>query len=282
VVPIDNMGSVHFSPQRSNTRHFIEQIQLGRLWAEEDTGVTALVQGRSSEIAESQAQKTLGGLALQLQQSQKGFKKQVHHLARQLRQVLKLYLGLWAGHVAPTVSIHVPDTDGLQARLLEGGAVQQAKMVQVGPQQLHGAFDIVVRVNPEAYLEQQKLLVTAEKLDAIVAPIWPLGRRELWKHVWETLGLQEFDRFYPESVATVETLLLVLRAQLQLASLQGMLMQAGQHPGMLPGMDSSGQNPFASLFGGQSLGDGAPSAAMPLPGTDQPTGLGTGMEAFGL
>ena len=242
IVPLDSMGSVTFSPRQSNTRHFLEQMTVPQMWAEQDSGVTALVQGRSAEFTQSRAHETLGGLSLQLAQSNKGFKKQTHHLARQLKRVLKMYMGLWQGHVGSSMSIPMPDLEGLQQRLFEGGESGVMRQRSVSPKTLSGMFDIAIQVNPEAHLEQQKRFVLAEKLDGLLAPIWPLGRRELWKSLWEALGLQEFERFYPEPVAVIQTMLLTLQAQLQLATLEGALMQAGQPPAQ--------GGPFQGLFAG--------------------------------
>lgn len=248
VVPLDSMGSVTFSPQQSQNGHYIQQMQIAKTWGEEDSSVTAFIQGRNAE--QPNAPRTLGQVTLMLQQSQKGFKKQVLHQARQVREVLKMYLGLWQGHVQPTLSIPMPDMEGLQERLFEGKALELQKREQITPDNLAGPFDITVRVNPEAHLEQQKQLLLADKLDAILAPVWPLGRRELWKNVWEALGLQEFDRFYPEHVATIQTQLLMLQAQLQLLVLEGQLAQAGQQPMALDGGMPSGQQSVGTSGGG--------------------------------
>ena len=232
VVPLDAMGSVQFSPRQSNNRHYIEQMSVARSWAEEDVGVTAYVQGRNQE--QPNAPRTLGGMAMMLQQSQKGFKKQVHHIARQLRQAIKLYLGLWQAHVRPTLSFPVQDTETLAQRLFEGRGAQQT-MVRMDDAAWSVAFDVTLKVNPEAHLEQQKRLMMAEKLDEILAPVYPLGRRELWRDVWETLGLQEFERFYPEAVAVVQTQLLMLKAQLEMAAMEMQIQQASAPPAP-PGM----------------------------------------------
>ncbi len=260
VVPLDNMGSVTFSPQQSQNSHYIQQMQIAKSWGEEDSGITAFVQGRSAD--QPNAPRTLGQVSLMLQQSQKGFKKQVEHQARQLREVLKFYLGLWQGHVQPTLTIPMPDSTGLQDRLFEGKPINVRRRVPIGPQDLAGPFDIVIGLNPEAHLEQQKLLLAAEKLDAILAPIWPMGRRELWQRVWESLGFQEFDRIWPESVSAIQSMMLMLQGQLTLAGLEAQLTQGGQQPG------ASG--PFAGLFADQGLDLGLEAQASAGGGPGQP------------
>lgn len=285
VVPLDNMGAVHFSPQNSNNRHYLEQMHVPRQWSEQDSGVTAFQQGRNPE--QPNISRTLGGMALMLQQGQKGFKKQTYHVARQLRHALKLYVGLWQGHVRPSMRFVAPDTAGLTARLFAGGPAEQLTQVEIGEAQWQLQFDVRLRVNPEAHLEQQKRLMLAEKLDGIIAPVWPLGRRELWKDLWETMGLQQFDKFYPEAVATVQTQLLALQAQLQLAQLESLLMQAsmpalpGQGAGQ-PGAEGGGQDvsPFAAML--QALGSGATGGATgagentAMPGPQSPAMMGMG------
>jgi len=256
VVPLDTMGSVTFSPRQSHNRHFIEQMSVARTWAEEDSGVTAFLQGRSQE--QPNAPRTLGGLSLMLQQGQKGFKKQVHHLARQLKAPLKMYLGLWQTQIGEGLRMAVPETEGLEERLFAGGPAGVRRWQRVGQAELSGIFDLRVRVNPEAYLEQQKRLMLAERLDAMLAPIWPLGRRELWKNVWEALGLQEFEQFYPEQVATMQSLLLILQAQVMLSTLEGQVQQVQQ---------AARGGPFAALLGalGGGVGAGGPPGEAPAP-----------------
>ncbi len=265
VVPLDNMGSVQFSPQMSHSNHYIQQMQVARTWGEEDSGVTAFIQGRSQD--QPNAPRTLGQVSLMLQQSQKGFKKQTQHQARQLSQVLKMYLGLWAGHVQPTLTIPIPDLEGLEQRLFEGQPVTKRRQQAIGPQDLGGAFDIHLKINPEAHLEQQKMLLLAEKLDGILGASWPLGQRELWKEVWTALGLQEFERFYPESVAAMRTMLLMLQQQMQLAQLEAQLGQTGQQPG---------GGPFAALFEEAALPvpEAPVGPAPPQPGSPPAPGAG--------
>lgn len=235
VVPLDAMGSVTFSPQQSHNAHYLQQMQVAERWGEQDSGTTSLVAGRSR--TQPNEPRTLGGLSLLLQQSQKGIKKQTKHQSRQVRQVMKMYYGLWQAHVQPEVLIPIEDTAGLEDRLFEEAPQQaQVRMQAIGPQELAGPFDITIKVNPEAHLEQQKILLLADKLDALLVDAWPLGRRELWKNVWETLGLQEFDRFYPEGVATIQTMRLLLMQQAEMTALQGQIEQLGLQPGTGPGI----------------------------------------------
>jgi hypothetical protein len=229
VVPLDNMGSVQFSPRNSNNRHYIEQMQLPTSWAEDDTGVTAYSIGRTPD--QPNVSRTMGGMAMMLQQGQKGFTFQATLLAEQFQQTLKLYAGLWQGHVKPTLTFPVPNMEGLSQRLFDGaGDVAQFTQAQIGQEHWSQPFDVKIAVNPNAHLEQQKRMMLAEHLDTIIAPVWPIGRRELWKGIWESMGLQEFDRYYPEQVAVTQTQLLMLQAQLQLAQLEMALGMAAAPP----------------------------------------------------
>jgi hypothetical protein len=265
IVPIDSTGAVHFSPRQSNTRHYIEQMQVASTWAEQASGVTAYAQGRTPD--QPNVSRTLGGMALMLQQGQKGFKKQTHHIARQLREAVKMYAGLWQAHIRPTLQFPTTDASALATRVFQGGDDSGLRMMAIEEPQWQGVFDFQVKVNPEALLEQQKRLMLAEKLDAILAPIFPLGQRELWRDIWETLGMQEFERFWPEEVATMQTLLLTLQVQLQLAQLEGAVAQASMPPPPLPEISArasgveaapppagaaSQSTPFAGLINGLS------------------------------
>jgi hypothetical protein len=229
VVPLDNMGSVQFSPRNSNNRHYMEQMQIARTWAEEDTGVTAYSQGRNPD--QPNVSRTASGMAMMLAEGQKGFTAQAELLAEQFQQTWKLYAGLWQGHLKPTHTFPVPNMEGLAQRLFDGaGDVAQFTQAQIGPEHWSQPFDVTIAVNPNAHLEQQKRMMLAEHLDTIIAPVWPIGRRELWKSMWESLGLQEFERFYPEQVAVTQTQLLMLQAQLQLAQLEMALGMAAAPP----------------------------------------------------
>jgi hypothetical protein len=121
--------------------------------------------------------------------------------------------------------------EGLAQRLFDGaGDVAQFTQATITQEHWSQPFDVTIAVNPNAHLEQQKRMMLAEHLDTIIAPVWPIGRRELWKSMWESLGLQEFERFYPEQVAVTQTQLLMLQAQLQLAQLEIALGMAAAPP----------------------------------------------------
>ena len=90
----------------------------------------------------------------------------------------------------------------------------------------------------------QRKLVLSEHLDALLTNVWAFGRRELWKDVWETFGLQDFDRFYPEDVAVVQTEIQVLQALLAMEALEQQLAAVQSPP-----------SPFAVQGG---AGGGAP------------------------
>jgi hypothetical protein len=242
VVPLDNMGSVQFSPRNSNNRHYIEQMHIPRTWAEEDVHVTPYSMGRTPD--QPNVSRTMGGMAMMLQESQKGFTAQAESLGEQLAQMLKFYAALWQGHIKPTLTFPVPNMEGLSQRLFDqAGDVPQFAQAQIGTEHWSQPFDVLVKVNPNAHLEQQKRMMLAEHLDQILAPVYPLGRRELWKGIWESLGLQEFDRFYPEQVAVVQTQLLMLQAQLQLAQLEMALGMAAAPPQEQPASASESKAP---------------------------------------
>jgi hypothetical protein len=119
----------------------------------------------------------------------------------------------------------------------------------------------------------------AQLMDQLVAEIWPLGRRQLWKQIWESLHLRDFDSIYPEQVAVILTQIKLLEANLMLATLQGQLMQiqgavAGVAPGAAPGgappAGAPPGNPGPAPGGAVAAGGAQPGA----PGMPPPEALG--------
>lgn len=266
IVPLDNLGpqSLQIHQPTSDNRHFAEQMQVVRSWAEEDSNVTAFTQGRSA--TQPNAPRTLGGLSLLLQQGQEAYSQQVVKLARQLSEALRFGYALWQGQDLMGLQFPAPQEAALEQRLFDGlqegqaPAVPQVRPVQMTGEELSGLFDVRVQVNPDAHLEQQKLLTLGERLDAVLAPVWPEGRRLLWREVWTRLGLQGFDRFYPEFVAKKQSMLMALGLQVQLTQFEMQLLQAGQQQAILDAQQQASQ---ASQGG---IAPAAP-ALTPQPGT---------------
>lgn len=224
-VPIDNSGQVYFPPRASNNRHYAEQMQFASLWAEKDSGVTAFTQGRSPD--QPNAPRTLGGQQLLMDQSNRSFNEQTQLLADQWRPALTMAFSVWQSRLPESIRIPMPDLDGIEERLLDGTTAPLV-MQEIKHSDLSGLFDIRVRVDPEAFLKQQRQLQLATSLDQILAPIWPLGRRELWKQLWQLMKLKDFDKLWPEQVAVVQTQILIMQAQIQLVTLEGQLMAIEQ------------------------------------------------------
>lgn len=222
-VPVDQLGAggngVVFPPRRSVNRHYLEQMQFIRGSAEEDSKVTAFTQGRTSQ--QPNAPRTLGGLALLLQQGTKAFRKQSRHLSRQLNAAFKMAFGIWQMRFEGSIEVPMPQTEELQRRLYEGQSIEGAvDLVRIDADSLSGRFDVRLKVNPDAALERQTKLTIAERLDPMMGNLWPRGQRLLWKDIWETLGLQGFDQIYPEYVADLYTMLKALDLQLKLKQLE--------------------------------------------------------------
>lgn len=225
-VPIDTGGNVVFKPSSSHNQHYAELMNLVRNFVEEDTGVTAANQGRNA--VQPNAPRTVGGLALLLQEGNKGRKAMIEELADQVAEPLKLAFALWQTHVPSSFSIPLPDTAALEQRLLQGdGGALPLVMMPMQGQDLAGPFDLTLSVNPDALIEQQKQVTMAEKLDMQLQG-YPLGRRALWKHVYESFGLQEFDQFWPEEVARLDTMLLILQKDMALGQVEAALSQMAQ------------------------------------------------------
>lgn len=282
VIPLDTMGAVQFSPQRSNNRHFVEQMQIGEGWAEKDLRVTAFTQG-IQPTAYNEVDNTLGGLQLRQAAGDEAFESQVHKLARQYTEALLMFFGLWQSLFPEKVPIPVAAEAaslGLEARLLgDSGAEGGLAMEDVTYEDISGLFDLKIQVNPNAHVDQQKLMAMAEKMDVALVDKWPIGRRLLFKKVWEGLELQEFDTFYPEEVAIVETLLIVMRAQLELGQLEQQVLALGMIPGTIQMPDGTGINMGT---GGQPETTQMPAqpAGLPQP-QDLATLFGGGMPESG-
>lgn len=249
-VPLPMNGSVTFKPSTSHTQHYAELFQIIESFKEEDTNVTGLTQGRSNTAPNEP--RTASGLAMLLQQGNKAFAEQGKDLADQVTEPLQLGMALWQHHVPPHFEVPLPDTEAIEQRLLEGSSGHDVPLqrVPMTAQELSGPFDLTLKVNPEALLEQQKQLTMAEKLDTLLVD-YPLGRRQLWKHVWEEMGLQEFDLFYPEEVAQLQTMLRVFQADVLLGQLELQLM-AQQQAGLMPPPES------AALLGQGNSASGGP------------------------
>jgi len=266
IVPLDNLGPnglVIHQPSSQNN-HFVQQMNTVRQWAEEDLNVTSFTQGRSA--TQPNAPRTLGGLALLLQQGSEAFDKQINLLAEQLTDPLKFGYALWQQQPVGGLQFLAPQGASLEDRLY-GPEVPTAPMtqVQMQDQDLSGLFDVKIKVNPQSAIEQQKVIQLGEKLDAIIAPVYPKGRRLLWKRVWEDLGLQGFDLLYPEQVASQQTMLQALALEVQLLQLEGQLAQLGpagvqamQHAQALAG--GAGEAPPGTAPQPSAL-PGAPSAS---------------------
>lgn len=250
-IPVDQLGAggtgVVFPPRRSDNRHYLEQIQFMRGSAEEDSKVTAFTQGRTSQ--QPNAPRTLGGLALLLQQGTKAFRKQSRHLSRQLNMAFKMAFGIWQMRFEGNIEVPMPQTEALQKRLYEGQTTEGAmELVSIDADSLSGRFDVRLKVNPDAALERQTKLTIAEQLNPLLGNLWPRGQRMLWKDIWETLGLQGFDQIYPEYVADLYSMLKALDLQLKLAQMEQMLNQPP--PGTMP----SGQGEWVPPGGGAPTG----------------------------
>ena len=229
VVPLDNLGpnGMQIHQPSSHNLHFIEEMQIFRSAPEEDTNVTALSQGRTA--SQPNAPRTLGGLSLLLQQGNEARSQQVEDLALLLADPLKFGYALWQAAPIDGLTFVAPRMAQIEERLF-GGSGQKLPIELITMQQgdLSGIFDLRISIDPDSHLSMQKYLTMAERLDAVLAPIWPEGRRLLWREVWKKMGLQSFDQFFPESVAKQLTMLQTLSLQVQLVQFEMMLMQMGQ------------------------------------------------------
>lgn len=223
-VPIDTGGSVTFKPNSSANQHYIEAANMIKSFAEEDSSVTNQQQGRTA--AQPNAPRTASGLAMLLQQGNKTFAAQARDLAEQVDDPIEMVLALWQSHLPPSIAIPMPDTEAIEARLIQGDAAQDVGMTDVTftEQEMGGRFDLSLSINPEALMEQQKLLTMAERLDTMIQD-YPIGRRQLWKHVFEKMGIQQFDLFWPEEMARIQTMLRILQSDVALGQFEMALMQ---------------------------------------------------------
>jgi len=257
IVPIDQIGgNVFFHTPNSSNRHYIEQMQVAKQMGEEDIPVTAFTQGRNPD--QPNTPKTLGGLSLMIQQNNESFNELIKEIAEQFTPALKFAFALWQHRLPPNLKIPLPDTEGIEGKLFDTKN-EVLSETPVSQEELSGLFDIRLKVNPNETLDQQKKLTLAEKLDALLVDTWPAGRRELWRDVWESLGLQEFDKFYPEEVALVETQIKILQAQLQIAAMEAKLSQIGQAqepPQLPPGRGEANPSPFVAPQGSMQPVDG--------------------------
>lgn len=285
-VPMDTGGNVVFKPNSSHNQHYAELLNLFRGFVEEDTSITAANQGRNA--SQPNAPRTVGGLALLLQEGNKSKADMVTDLADQVTLPLRMAFGLWQSHVPSTFSLPLPDTTGLEARLLQGNAVRPAMTMQpMTAEALDGPFDLTLSVNPDALIEQQKLLTLAEKIDPMLAD-FPLGRRALWKYITEKMGFQQFDRFWPEEVARLQTMLLVLQKDLALGQIEvglAQLAQAGITPPpesaalLQEGQAAPGVQPLGAPQGPQlgALLQLLQQAIAPAANPAQPAGIAQGL-----
>lgn len=278
-VPINPGGGVTFKPNSSHTQHYAELINLVKGFAEEDSSVTSQQQGRSA--TQPNQPRTASGLAMLLQEGNKTEAAQAKDMAEQVDDPLEMALALWQSHMPPQIEIPMPDTAAIEQRLLQGDAIADVQMTQVQftAAEMSGRFDLSLQINPDAMLEQQKELTMAERLDAMLQD-YPIGRRQMWKQVWERLGLQQFDLFWPEEVARMQTMIRILQADVGIMGLEAQVMQMGM-AGMQPPPEASAllakggaQGPSAVSTGGllgsamsRLLGQGgSPDAGSALPG----------------
>lgn len=272
-VPIETGGNVVFKPNTSHNQHYAELLNMVRALAEEDTSVTSFTQGRSSE--QPNQPRTVGGLALLLQQGNKAFAQQALDLADQVSDPIEYDLALWQHHMPPQVEIPLPNTEAIEARLLQGQSASGLPLqpTTITADDMSGVFDLSIGCHPDALADQQKFLSLAEHLDQLLQD-YPIGRRLLWKDIWEKMGLQQFDLYWPEEWARIQTMLHVLQADMQLGQLEMGLMQEAQ-AGLTPPPESA-----ALLGGGQPQpgpGNAAPpQGPTPFPGGQMPPMLGAG------
>ena len=222
-IAVDQLGAggngIIFPPGHSYNRHYLEQMNFFRTSAEEDSNVTAFTQGRTAQ--QPNAPRTLGGLALLLQQGSKAFRKQSNHLSRQIREPFKMAFGLWQERLEGTVEVPMPQTEELQQRLYQGQAVTGTMpLVKIDADSLSGLYDVTLKINPDAALERQTKLQLSETLAPLLGTLWPRGQRALYKDIWETLGMQGFDQIWPEYVSDLYTMLKSLQLQLELKQLE--------------------------------------------------------------
>lgn len=251
-VPIDPGGTVTFAPHRSDNAHYLQQRTEFKRMAEEDTGVTSIAQGRASELPN--VPRTTSGIALLLQQGQKTNKEHVLRLGAQLQEALQFGFSLLQTLMPAQATFFVPGSVGGEATLEERLFPDEDFLDRkdITQEEVSGIFDLSVDVNPDALLEQQKMLVAAENLDKHLQGIWPQGQYELLKDTWERLGLKNFDRFYPKDVAAIQTQIRVLQGQILLAQLEAQVRQLSAPPGPPQGQGVGGEQDLAGLL--QALG----------------------------
>lgn len=264
-IPIDTAGQVFFPPRQSQNRHYAEQMTFAQLWAERDSNITAFTQGRATE--QPHAPRTLGGQQLLMDAANKSFNEQTALLADQWQPALRMAFAVWQSRLPDSIEIPMPDLAGIEERLLDGSEAPLV-MQAVRHDDLSGLFDVRIKVDPEAFLKQQRQLQLATVLDPILAPIWPLGRRELWKQLWELMKLEDFDRLWPEHVAVTQTLITIMQAQLQMAVLD-MQLGGAAHQAAAAALEQI----LMSLQEAQGV-DGASDAGGSASAT-QPLGAGT-------
>lgn len=269
-IPIDTAGQVFFPPRQSQNRHYAEQMTFAQLWAEKDSNVTAFTQGRATE--QPNAPRTLGGQQLLMDAANKVFNEQTALLADQWRPALKMAFAVWQSRLPDSTEIPMPDLAGIEERLLDGTEAPLV-MQEVRHDDLSGLFDVRIKVDPEAFLKQQRQLQLATVIGPIIAPIWPLGHRELWKQLWQLMKLEDFDRLWPEQVAVTQTQIAIMQAQLQIAVLSMQLGGAAQQ------VAAQALTEILQSLGAET--ESAPGSASPQAAAPQPLGAGVSRSGGG-
>lgn len=275
-IPLMSLNSLQFVPTRSMNRHFAELIQMGHLEAERNGTVTSGNQGRSADRP-NQPRTATATMAF-LQQSQRGWGHLTHQAARQMKQTITVYLELWQARLPRGTWARVRQRDSatprpqspfeppsprpsLVDRLFSQEPIAGTPTLgfqQLNPEDISGTFDIAIKINPDAAFERQVALALAQTLDPQLAS-YPIGRRLMWKEVWELHGRRNFDRVWPEEVAIIQTQIVTAQAQLALAAAQAQLqgaVAAGQQGTPPEAMAPAGEPSAEAVLGAGGNGAG--------------------------
>lgn len=116
----------------------------------------------------------------------------------------------------------------LQADQLLSPQPQQLVAGEVRKEDLQGTFSVHLRVNPDLPYDRSVALQLSQFIFPYLSERYPIGARLLLRHLWTLHGQKNFDEFFPEMVALLETqkLFAAVLMQIKQTQLQGQMMEA--------------------------------------------------------
>jgi len=187
LIPTLNSRGVQFPRLQGDNTHWLQVLNLAQAFAERLTSVTDYTVGRAPSVPN--APRTFRGQSMLLQQAQTGFSFRVALFALAYDELFKSVHALYKKHAPTDQEVKFfNESTGL------------FESMEVSRDDFRHDVNFEFQLNPNRAQTQQTNQMLFTLLSGLIANVNPSGLRELAKQLYESHGLKNFNRIWPEQL----------------------------------------------------------------------------------